>query len=335
MNKFGVEFYVANDLNKPGTHFETFDNVKQALDLYLSLDSQDGKMPVLGCQKDNSGVDLIHGVNGENILVLDYQNKYMSNTIKNIVGELDDIVQHLINEGAVKYQYDKNFGPLSRSSKVVVPVVSKENEIENTYIADKVLKARDGFGWTAIDSCFVGGHGWVGGEELFNNPEKYCDNGMMKIMQVNVCYVRENKFVGIDGRMDISPADFVKMAEQIQKPYCISVYDKNNYNYQYNNLHNFTVASFDTLPEAIKAWYDINEKVEFTPGVVDKAAGSCVFNGCDENFEAISYKQAAEIYGFTYEKVGDERSIDMIINDASERSGASKTGKENIEFEKE
>lgn len=330
----GFEFYVIDDLRKQGYHMEHFDNLNGALELFSSLDGSEGKMPTLGIQVGNGGYDLIHRLNGENVLIRDYEKgKYLSDDINSLSNEMREITQFLIDNGIVGYEYCHSVIPrnwLHTDMSVVTPI--EPDFVPDSYCEDKILKAGDGVPCTAINELFITGHGWVDFKDisLNDNIMKYTDNGLIKVERVNVDYVKSDKLVGVDGQIDLSVHNFEVMADKINKPYYISVHVAS-----YNRFErsSFAVMSFDTLPEAVKAWYEVNEKTEFTPGVRDRAAGCCVFNGCNDNLEEISYEKAAEIYGF--DKIGD---IDGLIADAvktAEKSVEDVKEKGNIELEKE
>ena len=266
-------------------------------------------MPVLGIQVDYGSLDLIHRLNGDYVLVTDHKNEMVSPSIKSVRDYIENIANELINEGAVRYKYCHTISPRSHSSvKIISPIVT--DFVPDVYCNDKILKAGDGLPTTAINEILVDGDGWVNYKDFLNDPSKYGDNGVLKVEQVNVAYVRSDKLVGVDGQMDLSIANFEAMAEKINKPYYISVSDQSCSRYDRSN---FAVASFNNLSDAVKAWYEINEKTEYTPGVMDKEAGCCVFNGCDNNFEEITYERAAEMYGF--DKI---ENIDKLITDATQ-----------------
>lgn len=336
--KYGFQFYVIDDLNKQGYHMEHFDNLMEAVNFFSNMDSANGKLPALGFQIGNYGLDLMHRINDRNVLVPDYKKiDVMSEDMKGIKAPIFEAVKCLVDECYVKHELANALLPkyLADGLNVVVPVSLGTFGMKDSYCKDKILKTAHKSGLDAIDSFFIEGHGWVGFQEVCKNPEEYSKDGVLKIDMLNVCYVFEKNLVGLDSRMDIKPSDFLMMVEDINKPYHISVYDKNEYNFQYKNQHNFIVASYNTLPEAVKAWYDIDKRTEYTPGVVRD--GSCLFNGCDGNLKEISYEEAANLYGFDCDKEKQEKSIDDIINDAtrvSETSGFENKNKNDIEIDK-
>lgn len=338
--KYGFEFYVIDDLNKSGYHMEHFDKLMDAVNFFCNMDGSNGKMPALGFQVGTSGLDLMYKINERNVLVPDYKKMdVMSEDMQGIETPIFEAVKRLVDEGFVNHELANALLPkhLANGLSVVVPVSLGTFDLKDSYCKDKVLKTTNKSGLDAIDSLFVEGHGWVAYQSLCFNPEVYCKDGVLKVDMLNVCYVLEKNLVGIDGRMDIKPSDFLKMVEDINKPYHISVYDENEYKHQYENQHNFIVASFDTLPEAVKAWYDIEERVKVTPGVVDKASGSCVFNGSNGDLEYIPREDAAKVYGFVCDNEETKKSIDDIIHEAtrvSETSGSEIKNEKDIEFDK-
>ncbi len=290
-----LEFYVIDDLKKTGYHMEYFDNLDSAREQFGSLDGFDGKMPVLGVQVGTGGLDLVHRLNGDNVLITDYKKSdALSSDMKSVFNIIDAAANELINEGVVQFRSCHSILPWrDMPIKVIVPVTP--DFTPDAYCNDKILKAGDGIPAVAINELFVEGDGWVKYKDILQDPSKYAENDVLKVEKVNVAYVNSEKLVGVNGQMDLSVDNFEYMAEKINKPYYISVSDMDNRRLERGN---FAIMSFDTLPEAVKAWYEVNDKVEFTPGVMDKKAGCCVFNGCNENFEEITYEEAAEIYSF-------------------------------------
>lgn len=288
-------FYVINDLNKDVYITERFVDFNDAVKAFLKLDSNNGKMPTMGVEVPTGSIDLIHKINGENVLVRDFLNiERFSRELQAVRGEIENFAKKLIDEGIVKYRYCHSILPWRDSpAKTIVPVVS--GFIPDAYCNDKTLKAGDGIAATAINEILVDGEGWVNFKDFHKDPSKYIENGVLKVEKLNVAYVKSDRYVGVDGQMDLSVDNFEAMAEKINKAYYISVSDIKNSRYDRSN---FAVLSFDTLPEAVKAWYAVNEKTEFTPGVRDRKAGNCVFNGCNEKLEEISFEEAAKMYGF-------------------------------------
>lgn len=331
LNDKKFNFYVISDLNKDVFFTNRFDDFEEALNAFSKFESDNRKLPAMGIETPTGSLDLIHNINGDKVLVRDYLNiERFSKEVQAIKGEIERYAQRLVNEGAVEYRYSGTVVPWNDLSvKTIVPVVA--DFVPDTYCQDKILKAADGIAAVAINEILVNGNGWVKYDTFLNDPYKYVNNGVLKVDMVNVAYVNNGKYVGVDGQMDLSVDNFEAMADKINKPYFISVYDSDNRRLE---RRNFTVMSFDTLPEAVKAWYEVNANTEFTPGVCDrKNRCTCVFNGCDGNFKDISYEEAARIYGF--DKVND---IDKLIHNATEVSKKTATEskvRDNVEFEHE
>lgn len=315
---YDFEFFVIDDLRKNDFHQEHFDNLKSAVELFGSLDGSGSKMPTLGVRVGSGSLDLIHRLNGENVLVSDYKNEQaLSADVKAAINEIEAVAKELINEGAVRYRYSNVILPWrDYSVKVIAPIVP--DFVPDAYCNDKILKAGGGIPATAINEIYLDGDGWVNYKDFLKDPSQYVENGVLKVESVNVAYVKSDRLVGVDGQMDLSVDNFEAMAEKLNKAYFISVPDVENSRYERSN---FAVASFDTLPEAVKAWYEVNEKTEHTPGVVSKAEGCCVFNGCNENLEEISYETASKIYGFELdEEISNNNGLRVETIKPEERS---------------
>lgn len=327
MNNF--EFYVIDDLNKNNFHIERFKpaQIDDALNLFQSLTKDDKNLSCFGVQYATGSLDLVHRVNGDSVLVKDYL-KVGQSTETSIQGEIESAVARLVSEGIVKYSYAETISV--PNAKVVVPIDNDADLKMNSYCADKVLKTSHRSGLNSIDSLFVEGHGWVGFQELSQNAEKYSDNGILKVDMLNVCYAYKRNFVGLGGRMDITPSDFSAMANEINKPYALVAFDAVHYRHQYEGVHNFIVDSFNDLSDAVKAWYDAKDKRPDIPVFVQEQNGpgraSVVFNGVDEELNEISREQAAALYDFK-----DDVSLDSVLNKAkraSDEYNARQTSKE-------
>lgn len=308
------KLYVIDNLNNAGCHVDYFDTAAEALKRYREHNNNSMEMPVLGIQAGNGSLDLIHGINGENILVPDYRRSTnLSQDMMNILDDVDDIVHQFILDGVVSWEYC--ITPIVDSVRVTVPIPGNSDGYQDGYCQDKVLKTSRRTGRDAIDSLFVNGHGWVSYKDLWSNPDDYAKDGVLKVEALNVVYVLEKKVVGIDGRMDVHPADFARMVNNISKPFALIAYDDNDYSYQYKDQHNYIVGSHDNISDAVKAWYDIklsHSNLNLYVGHAENGRESAVFNGMDDNFQAISYEEAAITYGFE-----EEKTVDRLIRDAT------------------
>ncbi len=326
------KFYVIDDLNKNRFDLKYFDapNFEDAFASFVSQECQNRELPAIGISGPGFSLDMVHRVNGENVLVTDYRMKEVNSDGFNAVySEIDEIVNKLVDTGIVKYEYSKAIK--LPDARVIVPVSERVGEYENGYCDDKILKTTTVFGLDSINSAFIERHGWVGFEELCNKSYQYAEKGYITIGMLNVNYVTQKSLTGIDGQMDIKPCDFVRLLDKINKSFYISVFDEKLYGRR--NSSNYIVASYDTLAEAVKAWYFVNGKVQYRPGVIDRSDYSNVFNGFDHDLNPVSYEKASEIYGF--DKKDD---VDKIIDDAlkvSKASGNKDVFKEEVDLEKE
>ncbi len=329
------KFYVVNDLisGHQGA-VEYFDDVCTALDRYLSLENNKERLPALGIQVGNGSMDLIQGINGENVLVPDYRRNgaALSEDMKAALNDIHEIMKmFVLEEGVVQREFLTV--PLVDTARVIVPVTLKREDYDDGYCTGKTLKTSRRDGLDAVDSLFIQGHGWVVYSDLLANPEQYCKDGYLSVDAINVVYIRDNNVVGIDGRMDTCPSDFAKMVERIKKPYTLVAHDVNDYNFQYKGKHDYIVASFDNMSDAVKAWYDLKERHPGVPMFVGRrehGRESAVFNGINDDLESISREEAGRIYGFA-----DEKTVDTLIADAGTRSGApQRENKSSYEFDR-
>lgn len=312
-------FYVVNDLiSGHKSSVEYFEDVRVALDRYLSLENNTVRLPALGIEAGNGGLDLIHGINGENVLVPDYRRQGLtwSPEMQSVLNDVNKFVEMFVLEGVVQREFLTV--PLVDSVRTIVPATLSRDDYDDGYCNDKTLKTSRRNGLDGIDSLFIQGHGWVVYSDLVENPEKYCSDGFLYVDAMNVAYIRDKNVVGLDGRMDVCPSDFAKMVERINKPYVLVAYDANDYNFQYKGKHDYIVASYDNLSDSVKAWYDFKEKHPEAPmyvGHQERGRESAVFNGVNDDFEALTRAEAAKIYGFDM----DENTVDALIADAGAR----------------
>ena len=265
-----MDFYVIDDMKK-AFDCEHFDNVASALERFQEVKADTSKFPALGVRVADGSVDLLHGVNGEAVLVPDYRDmSNFSEPMKEAEEDICEAVRWLIEDKwSVGFEYQNSILPAWGYSdvKVLVPLTIG-NEPKNSYCNGKVLKATLSSGIDAIDSLYIENHGWVAYNELLKNSKEYAPEGFIKVQQLNVVYVREKNVIGIDGRMDIAPHDFAAMVSQINKPYSLVVYDKQDYLLQYKDKHEFIVASYDKAPDAIQRMNDIGERTGNIPLIV-------------------------------------------------------------------
>ena len=105
------KFYVIEDLNKSPFNIKRFDaqQFNAALDLFLGFPSQGGQLPALGVENGGYSIDILHAVNGESILVTDYRmREVLSPQINAIYGDIEAIVNELVNNGTVRLEYNKS-----------------------------------------------------------------------------------------------------------------------------------------------------------------------------------------------------------------------------------
>ena len=315
-----IRFYVVDDLiSGHSGAVEYFDDVKGALGRYLALENNAERMPALGVQVGNGGLDLIQGICGENVLVPDYRRPGIlcAPDMQDALDDIYEIVKMFVLEGVVRQEFLTV--PLVDSVRTLVPVTMQREDYEEGYCKGKTLKTSHRDGLDALDSLFITGHGWVVFSDLQANPEQYCKDGYLSVDAMNVVYIRDKNVVGIDGRMDVCPSDFAKMVERVNKPYVLVAYDAFDYNFQYKGKHDFIVASYESLPEAVMAWYDFSDRNPGVPmyvGQKERGREVSVFNGKNADFESISREDAGRIYGFD----ADGKTVETLIADASERS---------------
>lgn len=306
-----IQYYVVDDM-KQNFNCEYFTDIRIALERFEEAKHTLDKFPSLGIQVENSSLDLLHGINGEAVLVPDYRKiaenpENWSAAIIEAKGEIQESVNWLVNEKwCVAQQYQNSLLPnwLQGDVKILVPV-SLGDEPTNSYCNGKVLKTTLSTGLDAIDSFYIEGHGWVTYNEFLKNPDEYVSGGVIKVPMLNAVYVYEKNVVGIDGRMDIAPHDFAAMVHHINKPYSIVAYDAQNYNYQYKDKHDYIVASFDDIQSAVKKWYDIQETNKGIPLYVqsrDSGELVSIFNGMDKDLKDVEYSKAVELYDLKADK---------------------------------
>ena len=326
-------FYVVSDLNSGHESVvEYFDDGATALARYLEMENSDEKLPALGIQTGDGGLDLIQGIYGENVLVRDYcrPGLVLSPEMQEAVNDISPFIEKCVLEGVAQREFLTV--RLADSYRAIVPVTLKRDDYDDGYCENKVLKTTNRSGLDAIDSLFVRGHGWVVGSDLLAEPEKYCQDGFIQVDAINAVYIRDKNVTGLDGRMDVCPTDFAKMVRMINKPYALVVYDSYDYTCQYKGKHDYIVASYETLPEAVKAWYDYSDKHPDVPmyvGHQERGRESSVFNGVNNDFEKISRAEAAAIYGFE-----DEKSVNERIADAERSCAPQGESKPNYELDK-
>ena len=116
------KFYVIDDLNKNLFNIKRFEkqDFKEALDLFLNHPSGKGEMPSFGIENQGYSLDILHAVNGENILVTDYRMKEaLSPQINSIYDDIEAVVNQLINDGVVELEYNKDKTPGNKRFKSI------------------------------------------------------------------------------------------------------------------------------------------------------------------------------------------------------------------------
>ena len=125
MNK-DYKFYVIEDLNQNVFNIKRFDSMhfEDALVLFLNYPSKNGEIPAFGIEYKGYSLDIIHGVEGEDILVTDYRMKdALSPQINSIYDDIEGIVNHLIRQGVVELEYNKSKEPGSDRFKSIDKVI--------------------------------------------------------------------------------------------------------------------------------------------------------------------------------------------------------------------
>lgn len=298
-------FYVIDDLRKAAFPRHKFQSLNAALDKFDEL-SDDFRLTVLGVEKGTYVWELVQRVNGDNVLVQDYKDHDLAETDA-MRPVLDSATAKLLDERVVGRTYSNAFfDRIGRSCPVIVPL-GNDTSFDSNYCADKRLKTISGFGFDAINQLYVNGHGWVNYRDVCEDPESYAENGIISVEGVNVNYTLKMNLSGIDGQMDITPHDFAKLLQDINKEFMLKVYEARLDN-------SYIVESFEELKDAVRAWYEL--PVELTAFVEQRIGYSYhqpVFNGIDDDFNDISFEQASEIYGF------EQNGVECLISDARGR----------------
>ena len=116
------KFYVIEDLNQNIFNIKRFEkeHFDDALALFSSYPSGNGEMPSLGIENGGRSLDILHGVNGENVLVIDYRMKdVLSAQINSIYDDIEAVVNKLIKDGVVNLEYNKDKTPGSKKIKSI------------------------------------------------------------------------------------------------------------------------------------------------------------------------------------------------------------------------
>lgn len=329
-----MRFYVIDDKrNQVG--ITPFDGVAEAYERFREVCKFKNWMPALGVQVGDGMIDLLHGVNGEPVLVPDY--RYTDNFSEPMLERLEDIkaaVEWLVLEGGgISYEYSHDILPMWMQGSVntLVPVTLGESYL-SSYCKDKVLKTTNRWGQDAIDSLYLEMHGWVAYDELLKHPDEYVADGTIKVQYLNVNYVREQNVVGIDGQMDVSPCEFKEMVEQINKPYALLARDGAKYTGSFLDKHEFIVASFNTAQEAVRGWYEVQERKRVPLLVQSYVPGEqcVVFNGFAEDGVPLNIEDAAKTFGFEVDS-----GLDEMIARVTERCEVTEKGKITFSGEKD
>ena len=120
------KFYVIDDLNKNLFNIKRFEkqHFTDAIELFLGYSSKNSEMPSLGIENEGRSLDILHGVNGENILVTDYRmREVLSPQINAIYDDIEAIVNRLIDDGVVKLEYNKDKTPAKERFKSIDKVI--------------------------------------------------------------------------------------------------------------------------------------------------------------------------------------------------------------------
>ena len=328
-----IRFYVIED-KRNNFSIEYFDDLGAAHERFMEARVDVKKFPALGVMVGDGSLDLLHGVNGDAVLVPDYRRSTWnwSEPMKAKIGDIEEAARWLVLEGGgVLYEYQNDILPiwLQGEMRVLVPVTLGD-ELNNSYCDGKVLKAEFSSGIDAIDSMYIEMHGWVGYNELLKHPQEYVADGVIKVPQMNVVYVQEKNVVGIDGRMDVAPCDFKAMVADISKPYALVVYDGARYTEQYRDKHDFIVGSFDDVGSAVKGWYELQERKRVPALVQDMSTTrrEVLFNGFDEDNVRVSYEEAAKKFGFDAQP-----GLDDVLEGAKAKAGEMKNNGQERDME--
>ena len=306
-NDFG--FYVIDDLKKHDFKTKRFQSLNEAMAEFRAVESGAGGIPAFGVEVGAGSLDLVHRVNGNNVLVQEYKNENLSEAMVAVRGQLDKLAAFLRGEAGVTHTYcHAFFDRIGRSCPVISPIGKNDDGFDNNYCANKRLKTVSGFGFDSINQLYINGHGWVYYKDIKEDPDAFCENGVMCVEGVNVNYIRKEKLVGINGQMDISVHDFIEMLQDVNKEFSLRVYD--------SRLDNsYIIASFDNIGDAVRAWYEL--PAELTAQVnqtIGYSYQQIIFNGVDDNFDEIPYEKAAEMYGF------EIKGVERLIADATGKS---------------
>ena len=298
-----IRFYVIEDLRKAAFPKHVFQELDEALGKFENL-ANESALTVLGVDCDSRTWELMQCVGGDNVLVHDYQMQDF-NGLDDVRTVLDMASARLVDDSSVQWVYSQEyFDRVGKSCPVIVPLAKDDVGFDGGYCEGKRLKTVSGLGFDSINQLYVTGRGWVEYQDVREQPEVYAVDGVLPVEYVNVNYVLEGNFVGIDGQMDITAQDFSRMVSDVHKEYSLLVYD---------SLlgGDYIAGSFDSIGEAVREWYELPADV---CGYVNRTVGNSyqqtVFNGIDDDLEDISYERAAHMYGF------DSHSLDSTLSKA-------------------
>lgn len=225
-------FYVVENLrheqDKSGNFTITrYGRLEDAIKAFNELPSN--YTSALGGTLGKGEIDFIHRINGESVLVNDF--KFVETWDNPLVHRALEMIKSRLG---VEYESDVR---MFNGHSVIVPL-QNEKPVLNSYFMDKYLRPREGaeeavvfrYGSpeqypenhpvhtehfnTAVNEFFVGGQGWISGEEFFNklnsinayeNPER------LKVMKININYEDMN---GRTGQADINPHEFALLRKQ-------------------------------------------------------------------------------------------------------------------------
>lgn len=225
-------FYVVENLrfeqDKSGNFSLTrHDKLEDAIKTFNELPAN--FTSALGGTLGKGEIDFIHRVNGEAVLVNDF--KFVEAWDNPLVHRALEMMKSRLG---VEYESDVR---MFIDHSVLVPL-QNEKPVLNSYFMDKYLLPQEDaekavilrYGSpdqypenhpvhtehfnSAVNEVFVGGQGWIKGEDFFNklnsinsyeNPER------LKVMKININYIDMN---GRTGQADINPHEFALLRKQ-------------------------------------------------------------------------------------------------------------------------
>jgi hypothetical protein len=250
------KFYIVDDLKRM-SEIKRFDNLNDALHQYhKSRSLQTNIRTALGIEYKSSSIDLIHKFGKYDTRVNDYMKIQQNSPMYNMKYKLEKVVDGISQAMDIRYQVCSQLLGRFQTGVCIIPITKHDSYIDGKILdpCDSMGNPRSAFNEARIsdlDGNNCGCIDWIGLKKLMENEK--CP----VIEMVNVSYVELDQW---RSQMDIMPASFIEMAENLEHRYILETFDEMRIVNNQEGGGVLRVASFESKQQAVNASFHLSSK---------------------------------------------------------------------------